>query len=103
MDQDELDIIVDEENAKVTFVEISADEKAPDFRSEVVIPYFRGIFKVSSRLTPSRSPNLRRFRIPKRLTDLRLSNIQIYQEFLEKECSQSSTRTQTRCWTGRSS
>ena len=45
MDSD-IDIIVDEATGKVEFVEISQDEQAAAFRKDIVIPYFKDIFKV---------------------------------------------------------
>ena len=42
----EVDIIIDEKNGSVEFVEIYSDQQAIKFRKEVIIPYFKEIFKV---------------------------------------------------------
>ena len=46
--ENEVDIMVDAESGNVEFVEISSDEQAAAFRKEIVIPYFKDIFKVSN-------------------------------------------------------
>ena len=50
----ELDIIIDEKNGNIEFVEIFSDDQALKFRKDVIIPYFKEIFKVLlPLLTPS--------------------------------------------------
>jgi hypothetical protein len=53
--KNDIDILVDEATGQVELVEISSDEQAVAFRKEIVIPYFKDIFKVRQSLTGKES------------------------------------------------